>query len=154
MQERKYSFYFEQKNTQTFHHENNIIMWRMNLLPKKYLGVSLDQTLTGKYIAEQEYCKKGKLYTQFLWRQAKYLNRNSRKLLATSLMLCHFDCRHTYKFEGLQVNLQKSYKFSKTKLGYPPPLCRSHIGIEDFIMLHWIPVYQRVKQRNYQLFFH
>ena len=56
----------------------------------KYLGVSLDQSLGGKYIAES-ILKKGNSRLKFLWRQAKYLNRNSRKLLATSLILCHFD---------------------------------------------------------------
>ena len=69
----------------------------------KYLGVSIDQSLGEKYIAESIF-KKGNSRLKFLWRQAKYLNfRNSRKLLATSLILCHFD----YAFEGLQVNLQK-----------------------------------------------
>ena len=56
----------------------------------KYLGVSLDQSLGGKYIAKS-ILKKGISRPKFLWGQAKYLNRNSRKLLATSLILCHFD---------------------------------------------------------------
>ena len=56
----------------------------------KYLGVSLDQSLGEKYIAES-ILKKRNCRLKFLWRQAKYLNRNSRKLLATSLLLCHFD---------------------------------------------------------------
>ena len=70
----------------------------------KYLGVSLDQSLGGKYIAES-ILKMGNSRLEFLWRQAKYLNRNSRKLLATSLILCHFDYACSAWFEGLQVNL-------------------------------------------------
>ena len=110
----------------------------------KYLGVSLDLSLGGKYIAESNF-KKGNSGLKFLWRQAKYLNRNSRKLLATSLILCHFDYACSAWFEGLQVNLQKKLK-NKTMifvLGYPP---RSHIGIGEFTLLHWIPVCQKVKQ--------
>ena len=81
----------------------------------KYLGVSLDQSLGGKYIAGS-ILKKGNSRLKFLWREAEYLNRNSRKLLATSLILCHFDHACSAWFEGLQVNLQKKYKFCKTKL--------------------------------------
>ena len=72
----------------------------------KYLGVSLDQSLRGKYIAES-ILKKGNSRLKFLWGQAKYLNRNSRKRLATSLILCHFDHACSAWFECLQVNLQK-----------------------------------------------
>ena len=76
------------------------------------------------------------------------MNRNSRKLLATSLILCHFDYACSAWFEGLQVNLKKKLQILQNKtmrfvLGYPP---RSHIGIEEFTLLHWIPVCQRVKQ--------
>ena len=68
--------------------------------------------------------------------------------LATSLILCHFDYACSAWFEGLQVNLQKKLQILQNKtmrfvLGYPP---RSHIGIEEFTLLHWIPVCQRVKQ--------
>ena len=89
----------------------------------KYLGVSLDQSLGGKYIAES-ILKKGNSRLKFLWRQAKYLNRNSRKLLATSLILCHFDYACSAWFEGLQVNLQKKLQILQNKtmrfvLGYP-----------------------------------
>ena len=101
----------------------------------KYLGVSLDQSLGGKYIAES--ILKRKIWT--LWRQAKYSNRNSSKVLVTSLILCHFDYACSAWFEGPQVNLQKIMRFV---LGYP----RSHIGIEEFTLLHWIPVCQWVKQ--------
>ena len=44
----------------------------------KYLEVSLDQSLGGKYIAESIF-KKGNSRLKFLWRQVKYLNRNSLK---------------------------------------------------------------------------
>ena len=89
----------------------------------KYLGVSLDQSLEGKYIAES-ILKKGNSRLKFLWRPAKYLNRNSRKLFATSLILCHFDYACSAWFEGPQVNLQKKLPIFQNKtmrfiLGYP-----------------------------------
>ena len=46
--------------------------------------------------------------------------------------------RSTYK--KLQILQNKTLRFV---LGYPP---RSHIGIEEFTLLHWISVCQRVKQ--------
>ena len=115
----------------------------------KYLGVSLDQSLGGKYIAES-ILKKGNSRLKFLWRKAKYLNRNSRKLLATSLILCHFYYACSAWFEGLKVSLQKKLQILQNKtmkfvLCYPP---RSHIGIEEFTLLHWIPVCQRVNNYN------
>ena len=97
-----------------------------------------------KYIAESIF-KKGNSKLKFPWRQAKYLKRNSRKLLATYLILCHFDYACSAWFEGLQVNLQNKLQILQNKtmrfvLGYPP---RSHIGIEEFTLLHWIPVCQK-----------
>ena len=61
---------------------------------------SLDQSLGGKFIAES-ILKKRNSRIKFPWRQAKYLNRNSRKLLATSLILGHFDYACSAWFEGL-----------------------------------------------------
>ena len=71
--------------------------------------------------------------------------------MATSLILCHFDYACSAWFEGLQVNLvnlQKKLQISQNKtmrfvLGYPS---RSHIVIEEFTLLHWIPVSQRGEQ--------
>ena len=79
----------------------------------KYLGVSLDRSLGGKYIAES-ILKKGNSRLKF--QIFRFLNGNSRKLLASSLILCHFDYACSAWFEGLQVNLQKNCKFCKTKL--------------------------------------
>lgn len=113
----------------------------------RYLGVDLDQTLDGKSIVEN-ILKKGNLRLKFLWRQAKCLNRNSRKLLATSLIQCHFDYACSSWFEGLQIKFQQKLQILQNKtirfvLGYPP---RSHIGLEEFTLLNWIPVNLRVKQ--------
>ena len=62
----------------------------------RYLGVDLDQSLDGDYIAGN-ILKKGNSRLKFLWRHAKFLNKNSRKLLASALIQCHFDYACTAK---------------------------------------------------------
>ena len=113
----------------------------------RYLGVDLDQNLNGKSIAEN-ILKKGNSRLKFLWRQAKYLNRNSRKLLASALIQCHFDYACSSWYGGLQIKYQQNLQILQNKtirfvLGYPP---RSHIGLEEFKMINWIPVSLGVKQ--------
>ena len=56
----------------------------------RYLGVDLEQTLSSTAIVEN-ILKKGNSRLTFLYRQAKYLNTRSRKLLTSALILCHFD---------------------------------------------------------------
>ena len=51
----------------------------------RYRGVDLEQALDGELIAEA-ILKKGNSSLKFLWRQAKFLNQNSRRLLASSLI--------------------------------------------------------------------
>ena len=68
----------------------------------KYLGASLDQWLGGKYLAEI-ILKKGNSRIKFLWRQAKYLNRNSRKLSATSVWF-------VWKSSGLCIKLPHGFQ--------------------------------------------
>ena len=70
----------------------------------KYLGVDLDQSLDGNYIAEN-ILKKGNSRLKFLWRHANFLNTNSRKLLASALIQCHFDYACSAWFSGLSENL-------------------------------------------------
>ena len=53
----------------------------------RHLGVYLDQSIDGNFIAEN-ILKKGNSRLKFLWRHAKFLNTNSRKLLASALIQC------------------------------------------------------------------
>ena len=66
----------------------------------RYLGVDLDQSSDGNYIAEN-ILKKGNSRLKFLWRHAKFLNTNSRKLSASALIQCHFDYACSAWFSGL-----------------------------------------------------
>ena len=70
------------------------------------LGVDLDQSLDGKLMAEA-ILKKGSSRLKFLWMQAKFLNRYSKRLLASYLILCHFDYACSVCYVGLQKHYQQ-----------------------------------------------
>ena len=53
----------------------------------RYLGIDLDQSLDGKFIAEAILIGNSRL--KFPWRQDKFLNQYSKKHLALFLILCH-----------------------------------------------------------------
>ena len=80
----------------------------------RYLGVDLDQSLDGNYIAEN-ILKKGNSRLKFLWRHAKFLNTNSRKHLASALIQCHFDYACSAWFSGLQKIYQQKLQILQNK---------------------------------------
>ena len=111
------------------------------------LGVDLDRSLDGNSIAEN-ILKKGNSRDKFLWRHAKILNTNSRKLLASALIQCHFDYTCSAWFSGLQKIYQQKLQILKNKtirfvLNCSP---RTHIGFNKFKIINWIPVLERGKQ--------
>ena len=53
----------------------------------KYLGIELNQSLTGERVAEQIICKSN-AKLKFLYRQTQHVNKT---LLTSGLILCHFD---------------------------------------------------------------
>ena len=113
----------------------------------RYLGVDLDQSLDGNYIAEN-ILKKGNSRLKFLWRHAKFLNTNPRKLLASALIQCHFDYACSAWFIGLHKIYQQKLQILQNKtirfvLNCSP---RTHIGFNEFKIINWIPVSERVKQ--------
>ena len=70
----------------------------------RYLGVDLEQTLSGKLILEN-ILKKGNSRLKFLRRQAKCLNLASKRLLSSALIQCHMDYACSSWYHGLQMNL-------------------------------------------------
>ena len=110
----------------------------------RYLRVDQDQSLDGDYIAEN-ILKKGNSQLKFLWRHAHFLNTNSRKLLASALIQCHFDYACSAWFSGLQKIYQQKLQILKKKTIRFVLNCslRTHIG---FKIINWIPVSERVKQ--------
>ena len=80
---------------------NNVITSKTVI---RYLGVDLEQTLSGTAIVEN-ILKKGNSRLKFLYRQAKYLNTRSRKLLTSALILCHFDYACSAWYSDLQKTM-------------------------------------------------
>ena len=113
----------------------------------RYLGLDLEQTLSGKLILEN-ILKKGNSRLKFLKRQAKYLNLASKRLLSSALIQCHMDYACSSWYHGLQKNLKHKLQILQNKtirfvLDLTP---RSHIGYSEFNWVNWLPVRLRVQQ--------
>ena len=87
----------------------------------RYLGVDLDQSLDGKLIAET-ILKKGISQLKFLWRQAKFLNQYSKRLLASFLILCHFYYACSAWYDGLQKLYQQKLQILQKQICPQSPL--------------------------------
>ena len=72
----------------------------------KYLGVMLDQELSGEAIAN-EVIKKVNARLKFLYRQGYFLTSSMRKTLCNSLIQCHFD----YACSSWYSSLSKYFQF-------------------------------------------
>ena len=113
----------------------------------KYLGVELDQSLSGSHIADN-IIKKSNAKLKFLYRQARHLNVDTKKLLTSALIQCHFDYASTSWYSGLTKRLQNRLQTTQNKvirflLSAPP---RTHIGFEEFKAVGMLPVEVRVNQ--------
>ena len=113
----------------------------------KYLGATLEQTLSGESMASAV-IKKANARLKFLYRKQAYLTDHSKRLLVSSLIQCHFDYACAYWYHGLtkfgkdklQVTQNKLIRFL-LNLEY-----RSHIDKQHFALLGWLPVSKRVDQ--------
>ena len=107
----------------------------------------LEGSLDGESMATQVLGKVN-TRTRFLARQARLLTRDSLRLLANSLVLCHLDYASVAWFSGLTGSTKKKLQISQNKLvrmvmGLGP---RSHVGKRQFQELNWLPVESRVTQ--------
>ena len=112
-----------------------------------YLGCILDETLSGENMAKHAIGKiNGKL--KFLYRQQKYLNYSLRRLLANALVQPHFDYACLAWYPNLNTGL-------KTKMQTMQNKCirfclklrnRTHIGVEEFNIINWLPTRKRFEQ--------
>lgn len=113
----------------------------------KYLGVDLDQSLSGESIARKLVTKtNGKL--KFLYRNTKSFNLVTKKLLVSALIQCHFDYASSCWYSGLTKHLKSKIQISQNKvirylLNLTP---RTHIGANEFRKVNMIPVEIRVNQ--------
>ena len=125
----------------------------------KYLGVTLDQSLTGEFIAESV-LRKANARLHFLYRHSSYLNERSRRLLCSALIQCHFDYCCSSWFSALSVKLKKRLQVTQNKvvrfiLSMDP---RAHVGQQELDKLGILNVKDRVTQLKlnhvYKIFYH
>ena len=65
----------------------------------KYLGLILDQSLNGE-ITVDNVVKKSNAKIKFLYRQAKNVSQETKKLLTSALIQCHFDYACSAWYDG------------------------------------------------------
>lgn len=132
------------------HHNLNVVCNGQPIAAKdfvKYLGAILDQCLSFDSMA-RSIIKKGNARLKFLYRKSKFLTQHSKRLLATSLIQCHFDYGCSVWYNSLTKELRNKLQVTQNKmirfvLGLDP---RAHIDQSHFVKLNWLPVSKRVDQ--------
>ena len=120
----------------------------------KYLGVELDQHLSGEYIARNATCNIHKK-VKFLLRNTNFFNMKVKKMLTTALIQCHFDYASASWFSGLSQKNKSKFQVLQNKvvrylLNLTP---RTHVGVNEFKAVTMLPVNYRVDQLKLNLMF-
>ena len=120
----------------------------------KYLGTILDQTLSGEGMASGV-LQKVYSRTKFLYRKKKFLDRDTMKMLAGSLIQCHYDYACSSWYRGLTSATKGKLQVSQNKLirlvlGLGP---RTHLRFEHFKDVNWLPIRDRVTQMGLTLMY-
>ena len=113
----------------------------------KYLGITLDRTLSGQSIV-QNVIKKAGSRLRFLYRQSHLLDLSVRKTLVTALIQCHFDYSSSSWYSGLPKVLKNQLQIMQNKM---VRFClnldsRAHVGQEELDTLGFLYVNDRVDQ--------
>ena len=113
----------------------------------KYIGVSLDQSLSGEHIANSIIKKTGDRL-KFLYRQALFLNEKSRQILCSALIQCYFDYSCSSWFSALSTRLQNRLQVMQNKMVrfILNKNSRDHIGQKELDRLGLLNVKDRVTQ--------
>ena len=112
----------------------------------KYLGVHIDQCVSGEVVAKNV-IKKANSRLKYLYRQAHCLDQDSRKILCSVLIQCHFDYAASSWYSGISADLKTRLQRTQNKmarfiLNLGP---RAHIGQHELSTLHYLNVENRVK---------
>ena len=86
-----------------------------NVKKVKYLGLQLDEELSGESIVN-EISKKVNSRLRFLYRYKDYLNTESRKTLCTALIQCHFDYSCSSWFPGINKSLSNKLQVLQNRM--------------------------------------
>ena len=113
----------------------------------KYLGLKLDQTLSGETTVNS-IVKKCSSRLNFMYRHQAVLTKNTRKLLSSAIILCHFDYGITSWYMGLTKKLKQNLQVAQNKtvrfISNMGP--RTHIGQQELNALGLLCVEDRAKQ--------
>ncbi len=112
----------------------------------RYLGLDLDQYLTGESIINN-IVKKASGRLKFLYRQGDCLNFRCRKLLCSGLIQCHFDYASPAWFTGISKKALRQLQTTQNKIvrfikSLPP---RSHVGPDELSSIGYLDVENRAK---------
>ena len=113
----------------------------------KYLGVYIDNSLSGDYIVDSVVKKvNGRL--KFLYRQAKFLDFTCKMSLCSALIQCHLDYACSAWYSGLSKCLKKKLQICQNKmvrfiLDYSP---RQSVNYDVLSSINMLSVEDRVKQ--------
>ena len=113
----------------------------------KYLGLNLDDQLTGETIVNSIVQKvNGRL--KFLYRQCSFFEKKHRKSICSALIQFHLDYACSSWYSGLNKHLKKKLQICQNKTvrfikNIGP---RSHIGFSELDSLNMLNVDLRVKQ--------
>ena len=115
----------------------------------RYLGVYLDEFLDfSKHV--EGLLKKARSKLQFLYRNSRYLNHSTRKLLCQALIFSSLEYCSPSWYNGLSVSLCESLNVFQRKCArfalFLPH--RGHIGPKELTSLSWLPFPKRVKYFN------
>ena len=80
----------------------------------KYLGLTLDQALDGEQMVDN-IVQKSNAKLKFLYRQANQVSQETKKLLVSALIQCHFDYACMAWYSGLTKKCKTDCKFPRTK---------------------------------------
>ncbi len=111
----------------------------------KYLGVTLDQDISGKTMGDNV-VKKINSVLKFLYRKNSYLKYNHRKLLSSALIQSRFDYGYNIYYRGLGKDVQKKLQTAQNKmirfiLDYDS---RHHLCVKDFVKTKYLSVGTRI----------
>ena len=112
-----------------------------------YLGVNLDQSLSGSSIVNKIVTKCNNKI-KFLYRNARSFDPQTKGMLASALVQCHFDYACSMWFSCVSSTSRKRLQIIQNKLirfilGIST---RSHIGYREFSSSKMLPVEYRVTQ--------
>ena len=113
----------------------------------KYLGVIIDNNLSGEYIVDS-IINKVNNRLRFLYRQAKFLDVKCKSSLCSALISCHLDYACSSWYAGLTKGLQQKLQVCQNKvvrfiLNLPPMYSVNHSVLASLNLLN---VEDRVKQ--------